>query len=105
MHATTVAVDLAKSVFQIAVADDKWKLVEQHRLTRLQFQRWFDEALKAEVPEANAMTLATVSRDGWIVFTSTRDGDLELYKVRLDGSGLTRLVQGDEPPINLLPFL
>ena len=41
MHATTVAVDLAKSVFQIAVADDKWKLVEQHRLTRLQFQRWF----------------------------------------------------------------
>ena len=25
--------------------------------------------------------------DGWIVFTSTRDGDLELYKMRLDGSG------------------
>src|SRR5574338_115114 len=41
MHATTVAVDLAKSVFQIAVADDKWKVVEQHRLTRLQFERWF----------------------------------------------------------------
>ncbi len=34
---------------------------------------------------------ATVSADGWIVFTSTRDGDLELYKMRLDGSGLTRL--------------
>jgi Tol biopolymer transport system component len=34
---------------------------------------------------------ATVSRDGWIVFTSTRDGDLELYKMRLDGSELTRL--------------
>jgi Tol biopolymer transport system component len=34
---------------------------------------------------------ATVSRDGWIVFTSTRDGDLDLYKMRLDGSGLTRL--------------
>jgi Tol biopolymer transport system component len=34
---------------------------------------------------------ATVSRDGWIVFTSTRDGDLELYKMRLDGSALTRL--------------
>ena len=41
MHATTVAVDLAKSVFQVAVADDNWKVVEQHRLTRLQFQRWF----------------------------------------------------------------
>jgi len=34
---------------------------------------------------------ATVSKDGWIVFTSTRDGDLDLYKMRLDGSGLTRL--------------
>ncbi len=34
---------------------------------------------------------ATVSADGWIVFTSTRDGDLELYKMRLDGSGLVRL--------------
>jgi TolB protein len=34
---------------------------------------------------------ATVSRDGWIVFTSTRDGDLDLYKMRVDGSGLTRL--------------
>lgn len=41
MHATTVAVDLAKSVFQVAVADDNWKVVEQHRLTRLQFERWF----------------------------------------------------------------
>ena len=34
---------------------------------------------------------ATISKDGWMVFTSTRDGDLELYKMRLDGSGLTRL--------------
>ena len=34
---------------------------------------------------------ATISREGWIVFTSTRDGDLELYKMRLDGTGLTRL--------------
>jgi TolB protein len=33
----------------------------------------------------------TVSSDGWIVFTSTRDGDLELYKMQLDGSGLVRL--------------
>jgi transposase len=41
MNATTVAVDLAKSVFQIAIADDKWKVVEQHRLTRTQFERWF----------------------------------------------------------------
>ena len=29
-----------------------------------QFQRWFGEALNAEVAEANAMTLATVAADG-----------------------------------------
>lgn len=34
MNATTVAVDLAKSVFQLAVADASWKVVESHRLTR-----------------------------------------------------------------------
>jgi pyridoxamine 5'-phosphate oxidase len=29
-----------------------------------QFQRWFDEALRAELPMPNAMTLATVGADG-----------------------------------------
>ncbi|MFO1194273.1 MAG: IS110 family transposase [Rhodoferax sp.] len=41
MNATTVAVDLAKSVFQLAVADDRWRVVETHRLSRTQFERWF----------------------------------------------------------------
>ena len=41
MNATTVAVDLAKSVFQLAVADSHWKIVETQRLTRSQFERWF----------------------------------------------------------------
>ena len=41
MNATTVAVDLAKSVFQLAVADSHWRVVETHRLTRTQFERWF----------------------------------------------------------------
>jgi transposase len=36
-----VGVDLAKSVFQLAVADGAWRVVEQQRLTRLQFERWF----------------------------------------------------------------
>lgn len=29
-----------------------------------QFRKWFDEAVTAEVPEPNAMNLATVNRDG-----------------------------------------
>ena len=42
MNATTVAVDLAKNVFQVAVADHHWKIIERARLTRSQFERWFD---------------------------------------------------------------
>ena len=41
MHATTVAVDLAKNVFELAVADQHWRVVERHRLSRGQFERWF----------------------------------------------------------------
>jgi transposase len=41
MDATTVAVDLAKSVFELAVADSHWKVLERARLTRRQFERWF----------------------------------------------------------------
>jgi hypothetical protein len=42
MNASTVAVDLAKSVFQLAVADQGRRVMETHRLTRAQFARWFD---------------------------------------------------------------
>jgi transposase len=36
-----VGVDLAKSVFQLAIADVNWRIVERQRLTRTQFERWF----------------------------------------------------------------
>ena len=39
--ASVVGVDVAKSVFQLAVADRNWKVIETHRLTRSQFERWF----------------------------------------------------------------
>lgn len=37
----TIAVDLAKAVFEIAVADAHWKIIERQRLSRAQFQRFF----------------------------------------------------------------
>jgi hypothetical protein len=37
IQSTTVAVDLAKSAFQLA--DAKWHVTGQHRLTRNQFER------------------------------------------------------------------
>ncbi len=45
MNATTVAVDLAKSVFQLAVADASWRIIETHRLTRAQLERWLPTVL------------------------------------------------------------
>jgi len=53
MDATTVAVDLAKSVFQLAEADDQWRIVRTHRLTRRQFERFFaNRQVKLVIMEA-----------------------------------------------------
>ena len=41
MNATTVAVDLAKNVFELAIADAASRVIERCRLTRGQFERWF----------------------------------------------------------------
>ena len=49
MDATTVAVDLAKNVFQLAVADRDWRVVQRARLSRSQFERWFDNRAVARV--------------------------------------------------------
>jgi transposase len=37
-----VGIDVAKSVFQLALADGAWRVIEQHRLTRSQMERWFE---------------------------------------------------------------
>jgi len=61
MYATTVAVDLAKSVFQLAVADEHWRVVETQRLTRTQFERWF---LNREYSSGSSRYLGRISKKG-----------------------------------------
>ena len=39
--ASIVGVDLAKNVFQLAVADATWRVCESHRLSRHQLERFF----------------------------------------------------------------
>jgi hypothetical protein len=39
--APVVGVDLAKNVFELAVADGNWRITARARLTRSQFERWF----------------------------------------------------------------
>lgn len=53
MNTTTVAVDLAKDVFQLAVADGDWRLVQTARLSRSQFAAWFqNHAVSRVIMEA-----------------------------------------------------
>lgn len=40
MDATTVAVDLAKTVFEVAMADTQWRIIGRQRLGRAQFRRF-----------------------------------------------------------------
>lgn len=49
MQSTTIAVDLAKSVFEIAVSDRPGKVTERHRLSRGQFSRLLAERAPATV--------------------------------------------------------
>lgn len=41
MNFTTVAVDLAKNVFELAVAGPDWRIAERHRLTGARFRQFF----------------------------------------------------------------
>lgn len=43
MDATTVAVDLAKTVFELAIANAQWHVVSRQRLNRGQFRRFLTE--------------------------------------------------------------
>jgi hypothetical protein len=49
MPIATIAVDLAKTVFELAAADDSGKIVERRRLGRAQFERYFENRECAHV--------------------------------------------------------
>ena len=49
MHSTTVAVDLAKNVFELAIADGEWKITERLRLNRKSFRAFFVHLAPARV--------------------------------------------------------
>ena len=49
MDGTTVAVDLAKTVFEVAVADERGRIIERKRLGRPQFARLLKTGARARV--------------------------------------------------------
>lgn len=49
MDATTVAVDLAKTVFEIALANAQWRVIGRHRLNRAGFARFLAQTAPTHV--------------------------------------------------------
>ena len=49
MGATTIAVDLAKSIFEVAVSDRPGNVAENHRLSRDRMMRFFAQREEATV--------------------------------------------------------
>ena len=49
MNTTQASVDLAKSVFQVAISTTPGRVDQQHRLSRARFQRFFAERQEMEV--------------------------------------------------------
>jgi transposase len=49
MHGTTIAVDVAKSVFEVALSEHPGQVRERRRLTRAQFQRFLAEQAPARL--------------------------------------------------------
>jgi len=60
MNSTTVSVDLAKSVFEVAVPGADWRISERHRLSRVKFAHFF-----ADRPPCNIVMEACGSARYW----------------------------------------
>ena len=60
MDATTIGIDLAKDVFEVAMANDRWRVIKRERLTRPRFER-----LLKEHPAAHLIMEACGSAHYW----------------------------------------
>ena len=49
MQCNTIGIDLAKSVFELAIADVHWRLVDRKRLNRSEFLRYFQNRQPAQL--------------------------------------------------------
>jgi transposase len=73
MNATTVAVDLAKNDFELAIADAVGKVVERRRLSRLAFTRFFSNR-----PACHILMEACGSAHNWARLFSSQGHSVQL---------------------------
>jgi hypothetical protein len=87
MDATTVAVGVAKSVFEVAIANAEWRISARHRLNRPQFTRFMVEtpakhvvmeAWRAKTSRGMSRAVRTrwSSKPAWARFVTTLHGAL-----------------------------
>jgi transposase len=72
-HRVTVAVDLAKSVFQVVACDEQGKIAERRRLTRPQFERFWEQR-----PPCRVLMEACGSAHHWGRWLTARGFDVTL---------------------------
>lgn len=68
MHSTTLSIDLAKDVFEVAVFDTRGKLLERHRLKREPFARFL-----VNTPPALVLVEACSSAQHWARFAEQHE--------------------------------
>ena len=86
-----------KSVFQLAVADPSWRVVETHRLTRTQFERWF-------VNRDISLVIMEACREfGIAIPTAARTGIEAISRVLADPcTAVPDLIRGTAKEVRLL---
>ncbi len=70
MNATTIGVDLSKSVFQVSLANHAGRIIERKRLSRQQFERFL-----AEQPPVEMVVEACGTAHHWARVARTRGHD------------------------------
>ena len=108
MHATTIAVDLAKSVFQISLANQANRVIDRKRLTRTQFERFI-----SQYPATNIVMEACATANFWSQYAQAHGHTTKLlhaYYVRpyvlrnkTDSADADALLRANRDP-GLLPI-
>ncbi len=108
MHATTIAVDLAKSVFQISIANQADRIIDRKRLTRSQFKRFL-----VQQPPTHIVMEACATAHHWSRFAQEQGHQvkqLHPYYVKpyvrhskTDAADADALIRANQDP-HLLPI-
>ncbi len=103
MYATTIAVDLAKSVFQVSIANRIGKITDRKRLTRSQFER-----LLATHPQSEVVMEACATSNFWSQYAQAHGHQTRLIHARYvkpfvrrnktDAADADALVQANKDP-------